>query len=71
MPSVTQASMPMARTPRTMSTMFFRLLLRPRISRQAAPRQKRVLPLSRATRAAARTDSTLSSRLASSPVPFW
>jgi len=68
MPRVTQTSMSSARTPSTMALMFLSPDLRPRMSRQAAPMQKRVEPLDLAMRAASRTVSTGESLVALRPV---
>ena len=67
MPRVTQASIPSARTPRTIDST--RSNCSPRLaSRQAAPMQKRVAPASLALRAATSTSSTGKSASALVPV---
>jgi hypothetical protein len=66
-PSVTQASIPSARTPRTIAST--RSNWGPSFtSRQAAPMQKRVAPAARARRAASRTSPVSISRSALTPV---
>jgi hypothetical protein len=66
MPSVAQVSSPSARTSRTISATFATSLSLG--ERQAAPMQKRVAPLSRASFAFSSTESRLIRRSALSPV---
>jgi len=70
MPSVAQASMPSAFTPRTISRTLSNW--GPSFtSRQAAPMQKRVAPAARALEAASSTEGTDMSFSACRPVSLW